>query len=79
MTLVLIFIAELPEYQNIGGSASAFEWTNRVFYAILQAQSTTPFELVGIDVNHGSIVSKVQACEQSYKCPSCLEFLNKMF
>jgi hypothetical protein len=71
-------LAILQEYQNIGGSASAFDWYSGILYSFMQtALSSSPFYLVGVDVTNGTVVSKPQACSKSYECPTCLEIFNK--
>ena len=68
----------MEEYCIVYDSDSAIDWKNRILYAMLQPQgnATTPFNLVGFDLESKKIVSNPELC--AVDCPYSLEFLNKI-
>jgi len=60
------------------GGITAIDPYARRLYAFLQkvgGNITDPFDLVGIDMTSGEVMSRVQACKQPAYCPWSLEFL----
>lgn len=72
-------LAAIEDYALIHGSESTIDWKNRILWAILQPQGniTTPFDLVGVNIETGKVVSNPQLCNQN--CPWALEYLNKIW
>jgi hypothetical protein len=67
-------IAKYPEYYIINGAASALDWRQRILYSYLQPHGGSSFNLVGIDIQSGKIISEPEACTI---CPFAIEYYNK--
>ena len=71
-------LARYPKYLEIMGAASALDWRQHILYSYLQPEEDThaKFNLVGINIQSGEIVSEPEAC-YAKDCPFAIEYYNK--